>query len=257
MSVLRLPEPDNWPTGRRRFVVVTLVSAAFVTLGVLFGIRAVLRGDYYVAAMLFGLQVPIVMTLIAIHLVARGHTALNTDVDSTGTTFRADRTFTWIMLLAFATSIPLGIFYVTCTLSGDLVMFTSPRGRLGSVVSMATVTVISSWGLISAWRRGGVGFIKLTPVGVEIADILRTKLVAWHEVDAVTDDSESKKTRKAIVLERGDGAEHVIEGPDFYVPEGAGLFWMVRHYWSHPDDRAELADHRGLQRLREARFDVG
>jgi len=58
------------------------------------------------------------------------------------------------------------------------------------------------------------------------------------------------------VLCRADGSELVLDGADFYVPKGVGLYWMVYHYWRHPEDRAELADGRALDRLRDERFDV-
>jgi UDP-N-acetyl-D-mannosaminuronic acid transferase (WecB/TagA/CpsF family) len=74
---------------------------------------------------------------------------------------------------------------------------------------------------------------------------------------AVDDHSETnKKTRKAIVLRIEDGTEKTIDGADFYVPNGIGLYWMVRHYWRHPDDRVELTDDRALRRLEEGRFDT-
>ena len=48
----------------------------------------------------------------------------------------------------------------------------------------------------------------------------------------------------------------MIDGADFYVPNGVGLYWAVRHYWRHPEDRVELGDGRALQRLSEGRLDV-
>lgn len=257
MSILNLPEPVNWPTGGRRLRWVTLVIAAFVAVGIAFGTGAVLRSDYFLSAMLFGLQVPFMLILSGIHVIARGRSSLNADIDSRGTTLRPDRTLAWLLSFMIGSFIPLGIYCVVCTLTGDLEMFTGPGARLSALVSASFVTVLCTWGLVSAWARGGVGYVKLTLSGVEIADILHTKFVAWHEVAAVDDEGQSKRTRKPVVLVRADGTEHVIDGADFYVPEGVGLYWMVRHYWSHPDDRAELADGRALQRLSKGQFEVG
>jgi hypothetical protein len=53
-----------------------------------------------------------------------------------------------------------------------------------------------------------------------------------------------------------DGTEKTIDGAYLYVPNGAGLYWMVRHYWRHPEDRVELIDHRALERLRDGQFDL-
>jgi hypothetical protein len=58
------------------------------------------------------------------------------------------------------------------------------------------------------------------------------------------------------VLSLQDGTEEIIEGADLYVPRGAALYWMVRHYWRHSDGRAELTDGRAVDRLREERFEL-
>jgi hypothetical protein len=93
--------------------------------------------------------------------------------------------------------------------------------------------------LPSTWRRGGVGYVGLTPSGIDVADIKRTESIVWEQVTAVDDHSDAKKTRKGIVLRLADGTEKTIDGADFYVPDGVGLYRMVRHYWRHVDDRRD------------------
>jgi hypothetical protein len=39
------------------------------------------------------------------------------------------------------------------------------------------------------------------------------------------------------------------------VPNGAALYWMIRHYWLHPENRIELTDGRALERLRNEDFE--
>jgi hypothetical protein len=172
-------------------------------------------------------------------------------------TLRADRTCTTLVLLAFAVMVPLGLIVVVFTLKGQLHMFTSAGGKIVSVALAAAVTVTAAVGLISVWRRGGVGYVKLAPAGIDVADMFRTTSVAWKDVVTVDDHAESKRTRKAVVIKYSGGTESVIDGADFYVPNGAGLYWAVRHYWRHPEDRVELEDGRALQRLSEGRLDVG
>jgi hypothetical protein len=257
MSLLTLPEPANWPAGGRRLLRLTLVLVAFFAVGVFVGTRSVLRGAYLEAFVGVGFLLPLIFALIALQLVSRGHSSLRASHDPRGTMLRPDRTFSSLMLVAFGVVIPVGLVFVVFTLTGDLEMFTSRRARAGAVVLMilAMGTAIAS--AISAWRRGGVGYVELTPTGIDIANILRTETVTWEGIAAVDDHSESnKKTRKAIVLKLEDGTEKTIDGADFYVPNGVGLYWMVRHYWRHADDRAELTDGRALERLRDGRFDL-
>lgn len=256
MSLLSLPDPEQWSTGGRRLLRVTIAGTVFVALSVYFGTRHLLRGETPSALVLFGIGVTFALALSAVHLVARGRTTLRVSVDSTGTTLRADRVFCVLMTLALAMAIPVGGIVVIATLTGDLELFTSARDRIASVLMMGAATLVAARGLLSAWRRGGLGSVKLTPDGVEVADILRTTAVAWNDVVAVDDHSVSKKTRKAVVLRHSDGTETTIDGADFYVPNGAGLYWMVRHYRECAEERGELGDGRALQRLLDGRFEV-
>jgi hypothetical protein len=257
MSLIALPDPANWPAGRRRLSWLTLVVGLFIAVGVFFGTRDVRGGDYLRAIVDFGLGLPFLLVIIAVNLVAGGRTSLRASHNSTGTTLRSDRIFDTLALITFFVCIPLGIVFVIFTLTGDLEMFPSRRGQVGAMVLMTLATGTAVAGLASAWRRGGVGYVKVTPSGIEIADILRTQSVLWGEVVDIADHSETnKKTRKAIVFGLTDGRETTIDGADFYVPRGVGLYWMVQHYWRHPDDRVELTDDRALRRLDEGRFDT-
>ena len=257
MSVLRLPEPANWPAGGGRLIRLTLVMAAFFTVALFFGTRSVLRGDYLEAAVGAGLVLPGVLVIVTVQFVSRGQTTLRADHDATGTTLMPDRIFSTLGILVIAMMILVGVVFVTFTLTGHLHVFDSRRGQAAAVTGMSLATVTAISGLITAWRRGGIGYVKLSSAGIDIANILRTESVTWNDVIGVDDHSKvNKKTRKAIVLELQDGTEKTIDGADFYVPNGVGLYWMVRHYWRHSGDRAELADDRALERLREGRFDV-
>ena len=59
-----------------------------------------------------------------------------------------------------------------------------------------------------------------------------------------------------MVLRLRDGKEEIISVADIYVPGGVALYWLVRHYWRHPEDRTELVDTRAKERLRDGRFDL-
>lgn len=255
MSILTPPEPANWPVGRRRLMGLSLGLGVFIGLGVFFGTRNLLRGDHLAAFVVYGIQVPPLLVLVGLRLVARGRTTLRASHDSTGTKLKPDRTFSALMLVAVGAVIPVGIVFVRYTLTGDLDMFTSRQGRVGALILMTSATTGAVAGLLSAVARG-VGYVKLTAKGFDVANIAFTKSHSWADVVDVADWTETKKTRKAIVFRLRDGSEAIIDGADFYVPKGAGLYWMVRHYWRHPDDRTELVDGRALDRLRDGRFDL-
>ena len=58
--------------------------------------------------------------------------------------------------------------------------------------------------------------------------------------------SSSLKDAKPIVFANADR---------FASSFGAALYWMVRHYWKRPENRAELTDGRALERLHNEQFD--
>jgi hypothetical protein len=257
MSLLTLPEPAHWPEGQRRLTKLTLAVALFVAIGIFVGVRKIANGNVLEGVVAFGFLPLFLAVVIAVQLMSRRPTVLRASHDHTGTVFRPNRVITTVAFSLLVYFIPFGLAVVALTLTGHLHLFASRHGQAVAVIGMALAICTALTGLLTAWRRGGVGYVKLTPTGVEVADIKSTEFVAWDDIDDVDDHSDvNKKTRKAVVLRRRDGSEKVIDGCDFYVPNGVGLYWMVRHYWRHPSDRSELTDDRSLARLDEGRFDT-
>ncbi len=220
------------------------------------GAVATMRGHFLTTVIVVGWVAPMLAAAAAIGRASLGRTALRTDVDVTGTTVFPDRWLSILMFGALAMLIPAGILFVIYVPRGAVDLSMSRGMQIFSPVLMAGAVVTAVVGLLVAWRRGGMGYLKLAPSGLEIANVAFTTFVAWEDVIDVKDHAETKKTRKAVVLCRRDGKEEVIEGMDLYVARGVPLYWMVRHYWRHPEERRELIDGRALQRLHDERFDV-
>jgi hypothetical protein len=256
MSVLMFPEPQDWRSGQRKSgwaIVGLLVICGWVVYS---GAEATLRGHYLTTAVVVGWVAPLLTALAALALFARGRISLRANFDATGTTIKPDLRISVLLLVGFVVFIPAGALYAVFVPLGAIDLSMSRGMQIFSPILMASAVVIALIGLIMAWRRGGMGYLKLTESGVDYANIASTKSIPWESVVAVQGHSEAKKTRKALVLCMGDGTEEVVDGLDLYVPNGVGLYWMVRHYWRHADDRAELADGRALERLRDGRFDL-
>jgi hypothetical protein len=255
MSVLKLPEPTGWRDGRRTFSWVVLGVLALVALLLYWGIAAALRGHYLTTVVAVGWAAFPVAVVLALALAANGQAALRASYDSIGTTIFPDKWFTVLFFAGLVVLIPGGVLFVIFVPRGDIDIPMSRGLQIFSPGLMGFAVVVAIIGLISAWRRGGIGYLKLTRSGIDNANIAFTKSVVWDDIVDVTDTAETKRTRKAIVLCLRDGSEEVIEGADLYVPRGAALYWMVRHYWRHPDDRSELTDGRAVDRLRDGRFE--
>ncbi len=204
---------------------------------------------------MFCLVACLVLVLVALHLVQSGRTTLRAIYDRNGTELLPDRRFGVLVICGAVTAVPaflaLAIFVprggIDIPMSQGMQMLSPWLGWFG-----ASIAVL---GLITVWR-GGIGYVGLTPDEIDIVNAAFTESVQWDDIADVTDSTETKKTRRAVVLCLRDGSEKIIDGADFYVPKGTALYWMVRHYWRHADDRAELCDGSALKRLREQRFET-
>jgi hypothetical protein len=254
LSVLNLPEPGNWRNDWRAFAWASLAGLAIIAYPIFWCVVATIRGHYLTPVALFGIVAFPLLLLVALQLVSLGRSSLRASCDSTGTTMRSDRVFSTLVVVGFVAVIPSGLVYIRYAPTGTLDLPMSRGYQIFSPIVMALAVVVATLALISALRRGGVGYLKLTATGVDVANIFTTKSVDWDDVVEIKDSAEKKRTRKAIVFSLRDGSEEIVDGADFYVPRGVGLYWMVRHYWRHPDDRSELTDGRALERLRDARF---
>jgi hypothetical protein len=257
VSILTLPEPAGWNRSWRTVAWMSAGTVAFVAWFVYVAVRSAFRG-HYLTTVGVGAVVAFPLVLVAVMVfVAGGFTSLRAGYDATGTKLRADATFEWTGYLGFVAFI-IGGTVLAIFLPRGMIDLSATRGwRLAASILLVPAVVFALRALFTAYKRGGAGYVKLTPAGLDIANIFFTEIVEWDDIVKVADHSEQKKnTRKAIVLGLKDGSERVIDGLDFYVPRGTALYWMIQHYWSHPDDRGELVDGRALQRLEQGRFEV-
>jgi hypothetical protein len=254
VSVLTLPEPQGWASSGRRLLLVTVAGLAPAVAALGFALRALIRGSFLTALVMCALGASFVLVVVALQFVRRGSTTPRAEHDSTGILLLPDRRFSVLVvvslllvtlsMLAISVAVPMGALDIP--MSGGMRTFSPLVAGFGALVGLA--------GLFTGWRRGGVGYVGLSPDGVDIANIISTESVDWDEIVQVTDTVQGKKTRKAVVLQMRDGSEKVIDGADLYAPGGATLYWMVRHYWLLAEDRTELGDGRALERMSDGRF---
>ncbi|MET4430823.1 MULTISPECIES: hypothetical protein [unclassified Mycolicibacterium] len=254
MSVLNLPEPGGWREAQRKWVwAAAFMVVACVWLSVL-GIQATVRGNYLTTVIVVGWVAPMILGLVVLVWASVSPTSLRASVDSAGTKFRGDIRVATLLLIGGLLFIPGGLMYVIFVPRGQIDLPMSRGFQVFSPILMASALFIVVGGLISIVRRKGAGYLRLSPSGIENANVKVTTFVAWDDVIGIKASAE-KPTRKALVLCLKDSGEEIIEGLTAYVP-GGGLYWMIRHYWLHPDERTELVDGRALERLKAGRFNV-
>jgi hypothetical protein len=257
VSVLELPPPANWRRGRRHLVLISLAGFALMTYWTFSGVMAALRGSYATAYAVISVAAVPILIAVAVTLAMTGRVNVRTTSDATGFTLWPDKLFQVLGYAAFALLVPSGVLALVLLRRGefDLPM---PRGMQLTYMpaTFAALVVIAVSALLAGLRRGGAGYVKLTPAMIESANALKTRAIEWEAVVNVSDSSGEKDFRRAAILHLKDGSEEAILGLDFYVPKGGSLYWMVRHYWKHPEDRMELVDTRAAERLRDGRFDL-
>jgi hypothetical protein len=113
---------------------------------------------------------------------------------------------------------------------------------------------IAVWGLIAFARRRTTGYVRLTPTGFELANLVLTQEGTWDEVVNITDEYSEKQGRHPTVFVMKERKPKVLKNTGGFAPSGAALYWMIRHYWKHPQNRAELTDGRAIERLRNEQF---
>lgn len=254
MSVLKLPLPDGW-RGSGRFLAWALVAALGAAAVILYGaVLAATRGNYVTTAVAMGAAIFVMALAAVLVVVAFGWTTARTTSDATGFTVWPDRKYTVLMLTGFVAAIPSFALFAVFAPVGAIEFASTSFTKYGLSGTAAIGAVLGISGLATAWRRGGVGHLKLTPAMIEVADILATRMYEWDDVVDVADHAETGRARRPVVLRLRNGGEEIISSADVYLPRGVALYWLVRHYWRHPEDRLELADSRAAERLRDGRF---
>lgn len=258
MSELNLPEPANWAKAGKRTVWAGLVVSVGIVYFVVRGILAGLRGNYLTTLLIFGFVTFPVLMMAALLLAAAGKTQTRTSSDATGFTVRPDKRFSMLYLTGLAAFSPSALLLAFFIPRGVIDIPMSRGLQIFSPVLFVAAALFAVIGLISRVRRGGVGYLKFSPAMIEIADVIKTRAVEWDDIVDIKDHSEAKggdKAGRSVVLCLRDGSEKAIGGLSLYVPTGVPLYWLVWHYWRHPEDRTELVDSRAPERLRDGRFD--
>lgn len=257
MSLLNLPEPPNWAeTGRLPiWVRLGLLVALVYVVGQ--GALTVVRGSYLTAIVWFGTFGPLFLLMLALTFATKRVVRARTSSGRTGFTVWPDKTFTVLYFTCLALTVPFAALFAILLPRGMIDIDTTRGMQIFFPIGFVALAVVAAMGLVAGARRGGVGYLKFTPAMIEIADVAKTRLLEWDDVVDVKDHSDTKDGKKAgrsVVLCLRDGSEEVIGGLNLYVPTGVPLYWMVRHYWKHPEDRMELVDNRAAERFRDGRF---
>ncbi|MGV0644392.1 hypothetical protein ABQE44_13425 [Mycolicibacterium sp. XJ2546] len=256
MPVNELPQPENW---RDRNVLITLgilLGAASAVAAVVLTFDKLQHAEYLTAAITLGAAV-LCSCFTVLGLRAQFMTLpLRATFDPSGTVLLSDLVGVWLVTIAFVAAVVSGTLFVIFVPQGAVDLPLTSADRIFDPVLIGTMVIIAAAGLIGIAHRRGAGHLRLGPKGVENVDIVFIRQSSWDDIIDITDESANKQDRHPIVFVIKNDKPIVVKNASGYAPSGAALYWMVRHYWKHPERRDELTDGRALERLRNEQFDV-
>lgn len=252
-----MPSPSNWDN---RVPILAKFGFLLFLAGAIYSVaQAVVtlqRGSVLAALTAAGLGVfasGVVATVSATSLTS---SRLHADSDNRGTTLRANPFAVWCLVVALiGAAFGSGFYVVFIRPGGEELPFAAPGRGLVSQFLMGCLLLISLIGLAALVRRREPGYLRIGRDGVENADIFQTRTARWEDIVDITDKAD-KRSRNPLVLKLRDDKPIVVANAAAYAAGSPAMYWMVRHYWKNPENRAELTDGRALERLRAEQFDA-
>ncbi|MFV8166822.1 hypothetical protein ACNQVK_32730 [Mycobacterium sp. 134] len=247
-------QPENW---KNRTVVLTLAFLMFggmLVACVVMTVNALQRDDDVYAVISGGFALTIGGVLLGCALGAVGSVRLRAVSTEAGTTLRCA---TGTMLCFGTTGIALALtatFYLICAQDRDDLPLMNPENPGDAIWTMVILLIITVIALVWYLVKGRTPLLRLGPHSVTYVDGTSSRTESWDGITDITDVPPNRNSRHPICLVRKYDRAIVIENASFYAPSGAALYWMVRHYWLHPENRMELTDGRALERLRTEDF---
>lgn len=255
---VKLPAPDNWS---HRLGVAVLLGSVLTLSGALCAVwvaNLVSRGEYPTAAFAIGLLPLISWLVLGLARVQTGRVYAGVSYDSAGTDFRSSRAGTVSANICVSALIASGIIFVWFSRVGRIEIPMNGSQRIYYPIAVGALVCWLVYCLRRAIVMGCWGYLKLSPHGFEVANVLHaTAIGSWADVVNVVDEApKGKNGRCPAVMVMKDGPPQVINSLDTVWPHGNALYWMIRHYWLHPENRGELANGRAIERLRAQDFEV-
>lgn len=217
-----------------------------------------MRGEYPTAVFAAGFLPFFALLVIGVVKAQVGWVDRRCTFDATGTDFRSGPLDTAVLNVWAAGPILSGIVFVWYAPQDGLAIPLDDDDRIYYPIVVGGLVCWLCYCLWRAISRGSWGYLKLSPDGFEVADVVRiTATGSWADVVDVVDVApKGSNGRCPAVMVMKDGPPQVINALDAVWPYGNALYWMIRHYWLHPESRGELTNGRAIERLRAEEFEV-
>jgi len=258
MRGVALPRPAAWRGSRTPLSVA--VSLAFIGAAVpcaVKGAKSAVAADYPTAAI--ALTAVATLILLAGTLIVVAVTQSITPVvrdEHNATLLLADRRIQILYRASFLSGVACTALFAILVPLGKTSFNLSGGGHTFYPIWAGIIAVLLLIPLVRSLRREGMCYVRLSASEIKLDDGYSSFESRWSDIKTVADSTPKSKGRRLIVFNLADGTARSFNASGMFTPGGIALYWMIRHYWKHPEDRAELADGRALVRLRDERFDT-
>lgn len=246
-----LPAPEGW---KNRFLLYGFGLLVMGSLGLFFAHKTVLavqRTHWLAATICLAVVVISLIIEAGIVWVMMGRAKLRASVGTGGTTLRPAPVAKYLVALMVTIVVGSGLFLMFGSqVQDDLAATARDRGKIVALL----VGSLLGLGFMVRTRRRPAPILRLSADGVEFSDTYTTFTLAWDEIRDITGCAPKGKTYRPVVFEvHADAPPAVINNASAWAPDGAALFWLIRHYWLHREDRAELSNGVAIERLTDGR----
>ena len=246
------PPPPHW---RPNLTAWTWVGVAVFVAGTVYCVvqaaTSVAHGSALGALIAGGLAVTCAGAMAALAVTFTVSAVRYRESGGSATTLRVHPAIAVLYGIALAGAVPASSLYLIFSDRESVRMLFG--GGMVVRFLMAALLALSLLGLIGLVRSREPGRLRLTATGVEHATFLGTRSARWDQITDIADTAGNRAVHP-IVLAVRDAKPIVVSNADRYGDGGPAVYWMVRHYWRHPQNRGELADGRALQRLAVVQF---
>lgn len=250
-----VPEPTNW-TSRTAVVTAAALFAVAIMAFCVYETATAIGASDTLSAMVAGMFALGIAAFAGSIVSSRMRSrTLRAEMSTTALTLRSDPVAMALTLGALLAMTASSTIFVTGTLLGKHISITPAGREIHAMFLMSCLLLISLLGLVAFARRGRGTYFRLSADQVEYADLIRTRTLSWDRVANILDAAPRSRAHHPIVFALNGAADVlVVPNVDGFAPSGAALYWMVRHYWLHPENRHELENGTALDRLRNCEF---
>jgi len=242
-----LPQPEGWNARAWQFrSVFALAGAAGLYCAAQAAVAA--TQTHWISAAIKASATAVLLIAAAAAFTALRPNRLRASFGTNGTVLTVAWGRIWWLAVWFGAAIVglvLFLFY-----GGHLSSWAADF-RVRSIGWLAVALAAAVVGLALAIRAGRrePPRLRLSIEGVDHRDAAGRFTLSWDEVTDITGIAPSNKAIRPIVFEHNTAAPSVLTGASAYAPDSAVLFWLIRHYWLHPEARTELTNGTAVERL--------